>query len=114
MSTVKLTFQQIVDKLNEKEISINEFGDGDFGSSIDDEAWTTCFVEGLGIIKEVEQYGGEDQGSTWYTVRHFVDHDVYIRVDAYYSSYEGADFGDSIYVEVFPTEVTKIEYLPKK
>ena len=44
--------------------------------------------------KEVEQYGGEGQGDTWYSVKYFPDHDVYIRVDGFYTSYNGTDFND--------------------
>lgn len=104
----KLTFQQIVEKLNENNISLSEFGYGDFGEGKEN------FVEGIGPSKEVDSYGGEEQGSEWYSVRYFPEHDVYIRVDAYYSSYEGADFCYSKFVEVFPTQVTTTEYLPKK
>lgn len=46
----------------------------------------------LGDIEEIARYGGEGQGETWYSVKHFKDHDVYIRVDGFYSSYNGTDF----------------------
>lgn len=46
----------------------------------------------LGTITEIERVGGYDQGSTWYNVKHFVDHDVYIKVSGYYSSYSGTEF----------------------
>ena len=97
----KLTFEQIKKILNEN-CEIQDFGYDD----IDFEAL------GLGKVKVVDSYGGEDQGSEWYTVKHFVDHDVYIRLDGYYSSYEGTDFSGRDYEEVFPTEVKRIEYLP--
>lgn len=42
--------------------------------------------------EEVDSYGGEGQGETWYTVKYFRDHDVYIRVDGYYTSYNGVEF----------------------
>ncbi len=44
--------------------------------------------------KEVEQYGGEGQGDTWYSVKYFKDHDVYIKVTGYYQSYNGTEFYD--------------------
>jgi hypothetical protein len=47
---------------------------------------------GLGEYEEVDQYGGEGQGDTWYSVKYFKQHDVYIRVDGYYQSYDGVDF----------------------
>jgi hypothetical protein len=51
-------------------------------------------IEELGEIKEVKQQGGEGQANTWYSVKYFKDHDVYIRVDGWYSSYNGTDFDD--------------------
>lgn len=42
--------------------------------------------------EEVEQYGGEGQEDTWYSVKYFKDHDVYLRVDGYYQSHSGTDF----------------------
>ena len=57
---------------------------------------------GLGEVVEVEQKGGEDQGSEWYSVKHFVDHDVYIKTEGYYSSYNGTDFHDGYGFEVRP------------
>lgn len=46
----------------------------------------------LGKVVNVEQKGGTDEGSEWYIIKHFVEHDVYIKTDGYYSSYEGTDF----------------------
>lgn len=66
--------------------------------------WLTSL--GLGEIVEVYKYGGEDCGSTWYSVKYFVDHDVYIRTDGYYSSYNGTDFEDG-----YGDEVKKVERL---
>jgi hypothetical protein len=74
-------------------------------------------VEGLGRIKVVEQKGGYNElqegatGMDWYIVRHFVDHDVYIRVDGHYTSYEGLDISRSKYKEVKPKERVIIEYV---
>ena len=66
---------------------------------------------GLGEVKVVEKYGGEDQGSTWFRIQHFVDHDVYIKTDGHYSSYGGTEFYDGHGYEVLPTEVKVIQYL---
>lgn len=65
---------------------------------------------GLGQIVEVEQYGGEGQGDDWYSVKHFVDHDVYIKTDGYYSSYNGTDFNYGYGKEVKPVERTVTFY----
>lgn len=61
---------------------------------------------GLGKVLEVYQYGGEEQGSTWYSVKHFVDHDVYIRTDGYYQSYNGTEFYNGYGKEVRPQQKT--------
>ena len=48
----------------------------------------------LGPVEEVDSYGGEDCGSTYYSVKYFVKHDIYIRVDGWYQSHYGTDFQD--------------------
>lgn len=65
---------------------------------------------GLGKIVEIDQYGGEDQGSTWYSIKHFVDHDVYIRTDGYYQSYNGTEFYQGFGREVKPKQKTVTVY----
>ena len=47
---------------------------------------------GLGRVVEVDQHGGEGEGERWWSVKHFVDHDVYIRIDGFYQSYNGTEF----------------------
>lgn len=98
----KMTAQEILAAIEAADISVDEFAYGDFESP-----------EGVGEYDEVDEYGGEDCGSEWYSVKFFKDHNVYIRTDGYYQSYDGATF-DDYGQEVFPTEVTKIEYLPKQ
>lgn len=97
----KLTGKQIIQKLTTN-------------CTLSQIAYMDCDYEelGLGEVEEVEQVGGEDQGSTWYSVQHFTDHDVYIKIDGYYQSYAGTEFEDIPY-EVVPTEVKVIQYLPK-
>jgi hypothetical protein len=51
-------------------------------------------VPGLGAFKEIEQKGGEDQGETWYSVKHFPEQNVYVRIAGYYASYDGTSFED--------------------
>ena len=69
---------------------------------------------GIGPMVEVEQVGGEDQGSLWYSVKHFPKHDVYIMTTGQYSSYHGTDFYDGYGEEVFPAQVTSTVYVTKK
>lgn len=65
---------------------------------------------GLGKIAEVDQYGGEGQGEDWYSVKHFVDHDVYIKTQGFYTSYHGTDFDYGYGKEVKPVERTVTFY----
>jgi hypothetical protein len=111
MNGTKLTFKEIVQKLKENNIAINQVAHGDFGGG-----WSNKYdgVADIGPSEEIDQYGGEECGIEWYTVRHFTDHDVYIRIEASYYSYEGVDFSNAEYIEVQPTKVTRIEYLPVK
>lgn len=94
----KLTAKQILEVI-EYNLSVGEFGYGDFD-----------FDElGLGKITTVDHYGGEGKGEEYWTVYHFIDHDVYIRIDGWYSSYNGAEFDDYGY-EVRPIEKTITVY----
>jgi len=90
----KLTAEQILEIFEKNEISNDRFGYMDYNSE----------KLGLGEVKEIEQHGGEGEGESWHSVQYFKDHDVYLRVDASYSSYEGTDFSDSEIQEVRPVE----------
>ena len=60
----------------------------------------------LGLIEDVDSYGGESQGERWWVTRHFVDHDVYIKTRGFYSSYNGVDFDYGIGEVVKPVQKT--------
>lgn len=62
----------------------------------------------LGKIKCVEQFGGEGKGDEYYTVYHFVDHDIYISFDGWYASHRGSEYNDMS--EVRPKIVEKTEW----
>ena len=94
----KLTFEQIKQRLIELEISEENFAFG----GVDDEI--------LGPCKEVHQVGGEGEGDHWESVHYFKNHDVYISVSAFYSSYNGTDFDGSEFEEVKPQQKTIIVY----
>lgn len=96
----KLTAEEIIEILEEREgIDVYEFAYGDFDSPADVGEW-----------EEVKHYGGEGQGDTWYSVKYFKDHDVYIRTDGFYSSYNGTDFDEGFGREVKPAEKTITVY----
>lgn len=65
---------------------------------------------GIGDFEEIDQYGGEGQGNTWYSIKYFKDHDVYIKTEGYYQSYDGTTFHDGYGVEVFPKQKTITVY----
>lgn len=65
---------------------------------------------GIGEWEEVDQYGGEGQGDTWYSVKYFKDHDVYIKTTGFYSSYNGTDFYNGYGEEVKPQKKTITVY----
>ena len=77
------------------------------GSYETKEKWVLDYL-GLGEVEEVAQYGGEDMGTTWYSVKYFKNHDVYIRIDGHYTSYNGVDFYEGYGREVVEKEKTVV------
>lgn len=88
-----MTGQEILEIIKEK-LSIDAFANQEYSPK----------DLGLGKVKVVDEYGGADQGSTWYVVQYFEDHDVYIRTDGWYSSYEGVFFDEGHGYVVRPTQ----------
>ncbi len=64
----------------------------------------------LGKCKMVKQYGGMDEGSDYYAVYHFVDHDVYIQFQGWYASHHGSEYEEMF--EVRPYEELVVKYKP--
>jgi hypothetical protein len=62
--------------------------------------------------EEIDSYGGEGQGETWYSIKYFPEHNIYIRVDGFYQSYNGTEFYDgwNCCSEVRPIEKTITVY----
>ena len=87
-----MTAKEIIEEVERQEISVDSFGYSDFESPL----------ENVGEWEEIEQVGGEGEGETWYSVKFFKDHDVYIRTDGFYSSYNGTDFDEGYGDEVRP------------
>ncbi len=105
-----MTYREIMDIIEDK-FGISEFAYHDFG--IPGKTSGHVFVDEIGECIEVEQEGGEDRGSNWYSIKYFPDHDVYIKVAGYYTSYEGTDFYggfEECCSEVRPKEKTIIVY----
>jgi hypothetical protein len=95
-----MNFEEIVEVLNTKSTK-NNFEYIQYNKELE---------EILGKIEQVDHYGGEGEGETYYTVQHFVDHNIYIRLDGFYSSYSGVDFDGYNYTQVTPQEKTITVY----
>jgi len=119
----KKSFSEIIEKIKEVYSDVSEFAYNDSYSVKIPEDFEPENKEyklretrldnylthiGVGKFREVDQYGGEGQGEDWWTVHYFEDHDIYIRVDGFYQSYNGTEFYDGwdCCKEVRPKEKT--------
>jgi hypothetical protein len=123
----KLTATQIIDIIKDNNISVEDFAYCDFPDleykpeyniteedydklSTNDQRLIVSNYLGIGDWKEVDQYGGEGEGERWYSVKYFKDHDVYIKTNGFYSSYNGTDFDYGYGYEVKPVQKTITVY----
>jgi hypothetical protein len=73
-------------------------------------ASNTNVLEGLGKVEFKEQsLDNTIRNDQEYIILYFVEHDVYLMVDAEYNSYSGTDFGTTWY-EAIPKETTIYQY----
>lgn len=87
-----MTATEIIEKLK-------EFSGRDFAYEFDNR-------EGFGKAEIVHEEGDTEGGGDYScVVRYFEEHDVYIQVTGFYSSYEGTDW-DNDFQEVKPKEKT--------
>lgn len=94
--------QEIIDKLNELEISGWDFAD-DFETEENEAIFGNSTV--------VDEEGGYEGGGEYvHRVRHFTDHNVFIKLEGFYSSYNGTDWDGYDYEEVKPVERTVTFY----
>lgn len=104
-----MNYQEILVKLQEFYSDDEESQDRDYSNGFDEFAYSEVGdVPGVGKFTEIVQKGGEGEGEEWYSVKHFPDHDVYIKVDGYYASYDGTNFDnewDGDVSEVRPEQV---------
>lgn len=120
---MKLTFEEIIEKLKKVCEDVDDFAyfeDIPFvlkeGSAYEQEKFeyagnTYYKIEDIGLCKQVHQQGGEGEGDHWESVTYFPEHDVYIKVVGFYSSYNGTDFsGWSACQQVIPREKTITVY----
>ncbi len=102
---MKLTGKEIIEKLNENLEEPYEFGELTYEANADDDEW-------LKELGECEMVADEEttSGDAW-RVLYFKEHDVYIRQNGYYDSYESfAKFEEHDYDVVVPFEKTVIDY----
>jgi len=78
----KKTYNEILEILKSKIEDVSNFAYEDYDSEE---------LE-LGEIKEIHQHGGEGEGDYWESVKYFKDHDIYIKVEGFYQSYNGTEF----------------------
>jgi len=89
----KLTGDEILKGLEERNIPWEDLGD-------DIIEWEDL---PFGKVELIDEYGGENCGSDYWKVYHFIEHDVYIRIDGWYQSYHGTEFNNAPY-EVKPQQ----------
>ena len=101
MQDKKLTVKEIISRLKELDITPLDFAVGEFES------------ESFGGYETVESEGGyEGGGEDYYRVKYFKLHDVYIKTEGWYYSYDGVNVDDYGY-EVFPKDIMTTIYLSK-
>ncbi len=113
-----MKFAEIVAKMEELEITPQylaedlEYGDDDDYERKDrnEKTKVQLLEDAVGPFKQVYSKGGEGQGEEWFAVTLFEDHDVYIRVDGFYTSYDGTSFDCAEFREVRPQEKTITVY----
>jgi hypothetical protein len=122
---MKKTYSEIIEVLKSNFKNINYFIDEWFyedEDELDDDEKELSNNDKHKLVKsilgewtEIHVSGGCDKGSDWVSVYYFQDHDIYLRVNGYYSSYEGVEFNDTSWdtkeiKEVRPKEVIKVIY----
>lgn len=89
-----------------------------FHSNVDHPSWcdkhTQAFIstiESQSIsFQEIDRYGGEEQGSEFWTIYEFSNqHEkVFVKFNGFYASYSGSEYEEFFLVE--PVQVQKFEY----
>lgn len=77
-----MDFQEILKELINQDITGEMFGCGDMPK----------ILPNIGMWEEKENKGGEGEGDHRHVVYFFEDHDVFIKLDGYYTSYDGTSW----------------------
>lgn len=114
-----MTYQEILEEIKKQCKDVSEFAHyGVDGEKVYPEAkygtdeYDIHKNSVLGVVKQVAGYGGEGKGEDWWKVYYFEDHNVYIKVDGWYQSYNGVEFyeGWDSCKNVSPKEKTIVIY----
>lgn len=109
-----MNYQELLEVIKSQSEDVSDFAYGSLGEHLKVDGhipdYNVKVSKELGVIKRVADHGGEDQGSDWYRVYHFVDHDVYIKASGYYSSYNGTDFNGWDSVEEVKPVVKQVTF----
>ena len=84
-----MNYKEILEKLK-KLGTLSDFAHGEIGTW--DPTYTSCKYDEIGTCLEVKSYGGEGKGESWWKIFHFPEHNVYIKVSGFYTSYDGVSF----------------------
>lgn len=110
--SLELNFDEDSDIENIEELlklkSLSESKEGDYDFDWEDFNKQICILLGLGEFVGMDSYGGEDQGSSYWSVVYFKEHDIYIKFIGWYTSYSGHTWNGMR--EVKPKEVTMTIY----
>lgn len=84
-----MNFQEIISTIKKLGLEKDDFEDlGEFPE--------------LGKHEQVYQKGSEGEGDHYEIVRYFEDYDIFIRLQGYYTSYDGVSYDSYDYEEVLP------------
>lgn len=95
----EFTAQEIINKFQELNIDVEELAHDNIDSYI--------LRENNLEYEKVMKKGGEGKGDEWFAVKYFPKHDVYLKIDGWYSSYEGTSF------EGYSSSVTEVKPVQK-
>ena len=106
----KLNSSEII-KILENNYSYNSIFEEDWENLSENSTLLSCgeidkvlLTLNLGTITKVDSYGGSGKGDDYWVILYFEDHDVYLKLDAFYLSYTGVDFSDTTIKEVRPQQ----------
>lgn len=99
-----MDYKEIVEILKNNLDGVEDFAFSDFNPN----------ELGLGEVKSIPEgsQGGEGRGEHWVRVFNFINHNIFISVTGFYTSYDGTDFSDGwdSLKEVIPVTKTVVVY----